>query len=75
MIYSQALFCVARKGTDNLQLAMEWGRCDENVRLMLANEPDINYRHNINALMHKAFSEQKLEFVKAFMEYGLDMKS
>ncbi|XP_075262366.1 transient receptor potential cation channel subfamily M member 3-like isoform X2 [Convolutriloba macropyga] len=71
----KALFCVARKGTDNLQLAMEWGRCDENVRLMLANEPDINYRHNINALMHKAFSEQKLEFVKAFMEYGLDMKS
>ena len=54
---------------------MEWGRCDDNVRLMLANEQDINYRHNIHSLMHKAFSEEKLEFVKSFMEHGLDMKS
>ena len=64
----------AESGTDPVEVALNWHRCDDFVKEMLiAAGDDINSRPNMGDLMTRAILEDQIPFIELFLDCGMEM--
>ena len=64
----------AESGTDPVEVALNWNRCDDFVKeMLLAAGDDINSRPNMSELMTRAILEDQIPFIELFLDCGMEM--